>query len=96
MGITNKDSFHLFGIKIPTPMGDFGIVAGNGITITPAGDSATISAQIPPNIIANGNGLPWQPPSLSDAKAPKNSMYFSTDAGKLVYQAASGSVFPLY
>jgi hypothetical protein len=96
MGIKNKDTFHSQGINIPTPQGNFGIIAGNGIIITPAGDSATIATQAIPNAIVNGNGLAWQPPSFTNAKAPKNSIYFSTDNGKLVYQAASGSVFNLY
>jgi hypothetical protein len=97
MGITNKTTFHSHGISFDTPNGKFTMVAGQGIGLQPAGDSVIISTQPQPNIIANGNGLAWQPPSFSNANAPKNSIYFSTNAGKLVYKSANGSnVFALY
>jgi hypothetical protein len=95
--ITPKSGFSVFGINIPTPNGNFEIVAGNGIKIQPAANGATISSIRAPNVIANGNGLAWQPPAFSNAKAPNNSIYFSNDVGKLVYKSANGSnVFALY
>lgn len=94
-GITNKTTFHTQGIKIPTPNGDFSLIAGNGIAIQPTGDSAVFSAPLPANTVVNGQ-TPWQPPLLSDAKAPNNSVYFSTTASKLVYKSSNGTIFNLY
>lgn len=97
MAITNKTTFHSQGISFNTPDGKFTMIAGNGINLQPAGDSVVISSNERPNIIANGNGLPWLPPSFSNANAPNNAIYFSTDAGKLAYKSANGSnVFALY
>lgn len=95
MKLTNKDTFHSQGISIPTPSGTFSIIQGNGITIQPTGDSAIISAPQPANLVVNGQ-TPWQLPSLSDAKAPNGTMYFSTTANKAVFKDSSGTVFALY
>jgi hypothetical protein len=96
MVITNKTTFHTQGINIPTSQGNFTLIPGNGITLQPAGDSAIIAAPQPPNVIANGNALPWQPPLLSDATAPANSIYYSTTSIKLVYKDSNSVVHNLY
>lgn len=93
--VSNTDTFHIYGAVLKLPGGDIILVAGENITITPAGGALTISATTPPNAVIN-NLTPWQPPSMADAKAPNNSVYFSTTANKLVYKAANGMVFPLY
>lgn len=38
----------------------------------------------------------WQPPSMTDAAAPNNTVYYSTTAAKLVYKDSGGTVNPLY
>lgn len=38
----------------------------------------------------------WQPPSLADASATNNSLYYSTTASKLVYKDSGGVVNALY
>jgi hypothetical protein len=38
----------------------------------------------------------WQPPTFADADAPKNTIYYSTTATKLVYKTAAGVVNALY
>jgi hypothetical protein len=89
-------TFNSRGITVSTPNGDMVLIAGQNIRILPSGNTANISAQTPAGSIINGNGLPWQPPSLADAKALNNSVYFSTDANKLVYKAADASIHDLY
>lgn len=89
-------TFNSRGITVSTPNGDMVLISGQNIRILPSGNTANISAQIPPGSIINGNGLPWQPPSLADAKAPNNSVYFSADSNKLTYKDASGSPHALY
>ena len=90
-------TFSPHGIAIATPNGDALLNVDTGtMIIKQSGNMATFSAKIPAGIIANGNGVPWQPPSLSDAVAPNNSIYFSTTATKLVYKDAAGSVHNLY
>lgn len=49
-------------------------------------------ARVDGNIV----GAFFQPVSSSDASAPNNSVYFSTDSGKLVYKDAGGTVHDLY
>lgn len=43
----------------------------------------------------DGNGF-FVPKSSADASAPNNSIYYSTDASKLVYKDSGGSVNALY
>lgn len=38
----------------------------------------------------------WKPPSLADSAAENNTVYYSTDASKLVYKDAGGTVNNLY
>jgi hypothetical protein len=38
----------------------------------------------------------WNPPSMADSAAANNSVYYSTDAGKLVYKDSGGTVNALY
>lgn len=38
----------------------------------------------------------WQPPSLADADAANNTVYYSTTASKLVYKNSAGVVNNLY
>lgn len=87
--------FNLYGITLKTPDGDITLAAGDNITIWPQGNFVTISAQMQPNAVIN-TVTPWQPPPLSDVGAPNNSVYYSTDAGKLVYRDSMGSVHNLY
>jgi len=94
--MTSKASFNPYGVTLHFPDGDVVLNAGAGMTILPNGDLITFSAQIPSQLIANGNGLPWQPPTLTDGKAPNNSIYYSSDAAKLVYKSADSVVHPLY
>lgn len=92
--ISNKDTFHPYGAMLSFPDGDIILVAGNNITITPAGGTLTIASQVPPGVLFSG--IPWQPPMLADSKTPNNSIYFSTDAGKLVYKDSASVVHNLY
>lgn len=93
--VNNTTSFTAYGITLHLPDGDVILNAGANITLQPAGDMVIISAQIPANVVFN-NTTPYQPPSLSDAKAPKGSVYYSTDAAKLVFKDFSSTVHPLY
>lgn len=93
--INNATTFNSHGVTIPTPNGGYGLIAGQNITIRPTGDSAVISAVVPFNRFNDGI-TPWQPPSLADTDAPKNSVYFSTTATKLVYKGSDGTVHALY
>lgn len=87
--------FNPYGIMIKTDSGDVMLAAGENITIWPQGSTVVISAQVPQNSVIN-NVTPWQPPQLSDANAPLGSVYYSTDAGKLVFRDYAGVVNPLY
>lgn len=92
----SKAQFHPLGIVVSSPDGDVILNADNStMTIFPVGNMLTFSAKIPPNIVIN-NLTPWQPPKLSDAKAPNGSVYYSTDANKLVFKNYSGGINPLY
>lgn len=93
--INNRTTFNSHGITIPTPDGGFGLIAGQNIKIRPTGDSAVISATVPANQF-NDNITPWQPPSLADADAPKNSVYFSATNGKLSYKGIDSVTHALY
>jgi len=90
-----KAIFNPYGITIPTANGDVILNAGENMTLLPQGNFVTLSARLPNNIVINSL-TPWQPPQLSDAKAPNNSVYYSTDATKLVYKDAAGVVHNLY
>ncbi len=97
--MANSYTFSPYGVTVSSPSGEVTLNAGQNINILPQGNLITISAVIPPlasNVIANGNGLPWQPPSFADADAPNNSIYFSTDAGVLVYKDDAAVVNNLY
>lgn len=89
-------SFNSRGIVVSTPDGEITIIAGQNIRIQPAGNAANISAPTPVGSIINGNGLAWQPPALTDAKAPSNSIYYSATANKLVYKDSGNSIHALY
>lgn len=93
--ISNKSTFNSNGVTIPTADGGFSLIAGQGIKIRPAADSAVISSQVSANGFNDGI-TPWQPPSLPDASAPKNSVYFSTTGGKLSFKDSAGAVHALY
>jgi len=93
--VTSKATFHPNGITLSLPDGDVVLNAGNNMTILPQGDLITFSAQVPPGTVINNKGT-WQPPSMADANAPNNSIYFSTTNGKLSYRDPSGGIFPLY
>ena len=94
--VSNSSTFHAYGIAIALADGSTIVLnAGANITIQPSGNLITFAAQIPSNVVFN-NTTAYQPPSLADADAPKNSIYFSTTASKLVYKAADSSVHALY
>lgn len=38
----------------------------------------------------------WQPPSLADADATENTIYYSTTGSKLTYKDSGGSTHALY
>lgn len=87
--------FNPYGVTIKTANGD-AILTGSGIiTIFPQGGVITIGAQLPVNLVLNAS-TPWQPPQLSDANAPLGSVYYSTDATKLVFKDYAGVVNDLY
>lgn len=91
----SKAIFNIRGITLTLANGEQVILnAGENMQIFPSSDMITFSAQIP-NAVINSITA-YQPPSISDAKAPKNSIYFSTDANKLVYQDSAGVVHNLY
>lgn len=90
------ETFNSRGVTLNSPNGDMTLIAGANIRIKPAGNTVDISSPTPFGSIINGNGLPWQPPSLADAKAPNNSIYFSTNANKLVYKDAAAVIHNLY
>lgn len=94
--MTNKAKFHPYGVVIKTSDGDIILNAGEGMTIFPNGDMVVFSSQPPAGIIANGNGVAWQPPSFSDANASNNSIYYSITANKLVYKDSGAVVHNLY
>lgn len=88
-------TFNSRGVTVSSPTGDVILNAGDNITILPSGDLITFSVQLPPNVVLN-NVTPYLPPKLSDANAPKGSVYYSTDANKLVFRDYGGTVHPLY
>lgn len=93
--MASKAAFNIRGITLTLANGEQVILnAGENIQIFPSGDLITFSAQFP-NAVVN-NVTAWQPPSISNANAPKNSVYFSTDANKLVYRSADGLIHNLY
>ena len=91
-----KADFAAYGITLKLQDGDVVLNAAPPLTIFPSGKFITFGINLPSGQIANGNGIPWQPPSLADANAPNNSIYYSTTAGKLVYKASDSSVHALY
>lgn len=60
----------------------------NAFQVLAPGGGSQITA-----VRANGA---WMPASLADASAANNSVYYSTDAGKLVYKDSGGTVNNLY
>lgn len=93
--MASKASFNVNGITLNLPDGDVILNAGTNMTIFPQGNFITFSVQLPPGIVIN-NTTAYQPPSISDAKAPKNSVYFSTTSNKLTYLDSSGTPHLLY
>lgn len=93
--MATKAPFHPYGVVLSLPDGNVILNAGNNMTIFPNGKLITFSAQVPSNTVIN-NITPWQLPSLSDAMAPKGSMYYSTTANKAVFKDPSGTVHALY
>lgn len=84
--MTGKASFHIRGIVLQLADGTSVVLnAGENMTILPQGDLITFAAQVPPGTVIN-NTVAYQPPIISDANAPKGSVYYSTDAGKLVFK----------
>lgn len=93
--MAGKAAFNIRGIILTLANGEQVVLnAGENMQIFPSGDLITFSAQFP-NAVVN-NVTAYQPPSISDTNAPKNSVYFSTDANKLVYRATDGTVHNLY
>lgn len=92
----NRYNFNAYGVTLNLADGRSVVLnAGSGMTIFPSGDLITFSAQPNPNAVINAL-TPWQPPVISNVNAPKNSVYFSSDANKLVYKDAAGVVNVLY
>lgn len=89
-----NSSFSPHGVVIPTSNGNMVLNAGANMTILPNGNLVTFSAQIP-NAVVNNSGV-WQPPQMSDAKAPNGTIYYSTTASKLVFKDYSDVVHNLY
>lgn len=95
--MASKAAFHVKGIVLTLADGQEVILnAGENMQIFPSGDLITFSAQFPNAVINNVTA--YQPPLISDANAPKNSIYFSTDANKLVYKdfASPAVIHALY
>lgn len=92
--MANKAGFTPYGVTLNLPNGDVTLNAGNNMTILPQGNLITFAAQIPNAVINNVTA--FQPPTISDANAPKNSIYFSSDAGVLVYKGSDSSIHNLY
>lgn len=94
--MASKAAFHVKGIVLALADGQEVILnAGQNMEIFPSGDLITFSAQVPPGTVIN-NTVAYQPPIISDANAPKGSVYFSSDANKLVYRSSDGTVHNLY
>lgn len=88
-------SFSAYGTILHLPDGDMILGAGTNIQIFPSGNMITISAPTPANVVLN-NSTAYQPPQISDAKAPNGSIYYSTDAGKLVFKGYDSAIHNLY
>lgn len=93
--MAGKATFNVRGITLTLANGEEVILnAGSNMTIFPVGNMITFSAQIP-NAVVN-NVTAYQPPTIADANAPPNSVYFSSNAGKLVYKSADSLIHNLY
>lgn len=66
---------------------------GNGSNTTTIGHTTITDCYIRGHLHPSGA---VRPASIADASAPTNALYFSTDANKLVYKDASGTVNNLY
>lgn len=93
--MASKSDFHPYGVSLALPSGEVVLSAGDNMTIFPQGNFITFAAQIPAGAVIN-NVTAWQPPVMANSKAPNNSVYYSTDASKLVYKDIGGSVHALY
>lgn len=91
----SKAAFHPYGIVLDLPSGQVVLNAGPNMRIFPQGNLITFQADMPDNAVIN-TVTPWQPPTLADAAAPKNSVYFSSTGSKLSYKDASGTIHALY
>jgi len=71
-----------------------GTITGPWIYLYDSGTSTVMfEVDVAGNVKPHGT---FQPPSLADSAAPNNSIYYSTDASKLVYKDSGGSVHNLY
>lgn len=75
---------------------DIPVAEFRNFTGTPTSNNtvfATSAGSVLSAIKADGS---WQPPSIADASATNNSLYYSTTQNKLVYKDSSGVVNNLY
>lgn len=81
------------------PLVDFGYVSGDANFLFDVGigvASPTERLDVNGNIKANQTISFFMPVTSTDAAAPNNSIYYSTDASKLVYKDSGGVVNALY
>lgn len=90
-----NENFNAYGVTLHTSDGDYVLNAGANMTIFPQGNLITFAVQLPAGMVIN-NLNAWQPPTIQDANSLNNSVYFSSDASKLVYKDISGVVHSLY
>src|SRR5579859_3433306 len=86
--MVNKYTFQPYGVVVSCPSGNVTLNAGQNMTILPQGDLITFASQTTPNVFLTG--IPWQPPTLTDAKAPNNSLYYSSTLSGLTYKNSFG------
>lgn len=94
--VSNSSTFHVRGVTLNLEGGDQVILnAGEYMTIFPSGELITFAVQLPPNLVFNSNTA-YMPPSFTDIKAPKGSIYYSLTSSKLCFNDFSGVSHPLY
>jgi len=71
--------------------------------VTPQDFTSILAVQVDESIpvqqvvvFSPAGGFTMTPPTLADANAANGSLYYSVDAGKLVYKDAGGVVYPLH
>lgn len=82
---------------LATPDADYQIMLGTSSVHTKSKSYITTDEgyKVDGSTRIDGNGF-FVPKSSADASAPNNSIYYSTDASKLVYKDSGGSVNALY